>query len=545
MKSKILYALAVLLPLLCIQSCTNPMLDDLRRRLDDHESRLAKVEQNTAVANQEIQALKSLLSAQAGKKMVDSYRPLDDGTGYLLTFTDGTTIKLLHGKDGSSSAVGVKEDPEDHIYYWTLNGSWMLDPNGRKIQAQGLDGVAGVTPLLRVSPKGYWEYSLDGKSWHLITTADGAPVKATGGTGESGLDIKETDTHIIIYFKGQTFMVPKGGGTTGGGTITPPETKITLSEHTKSLVVGEQFTLIATLSPSTLSPENVVWSSSSERVATVAGGVVTAVSAGDAEITATIGGVSASCMVTVTAPRKVLTFELKAHDLHAVTGLFDIIPSESDMSYYASVNDKENWEKNGGTEGIFEYDKRWFSSSGAEWTTVLGSQISTGVKKDLPSKEVGATYLTPDTEYVFYAYGLTEKGEKTSDVSFITFTTPKQVNKGLTFEINVEDILTNGIIATVQPSSDDLQYVVALVRDNYGKFYSKREDLKEKGAWKLIHDETILTKGKYIISPESKDSSKYERMLPGFQYWIVVFGYDEDGITSEVVYYPFTTKKRG
>lgn len=545
MKSKILYALAVLLPLLCIQSCTNPMLDDLRRRLDDHESRLAKVEQNTAVANQEIQALKSLLSAQAGKKMVDSYRPLDDGTGYLLTFTDGTTIKLLHGKDGSSSAVGVKEDPEDHIYYWTLNGSWMLDPNGRKIQAQGLDGVAGVTPLLRVSPKGYWEYSLDGKSWHLITTADGAPVKATGGTGESGLDIKETDTHIIIYFKGQTFMVPKGGGTTGGGTITPPETKITLSEHTKSLVVGEQFTLTVTLSPSTLSPENVVWSSSSERVATVTGGVVTAVSAGDVEITATIGGVSASCMVTVTAPRKVLTFELKAHDLHAVTGLFDIIPSESDMSYYASVTDKENWEKNGGAEGIFEYDKRWFSSSGAEWTTVLGSQISTGVKKDLPSKEVGATYLTPDTEYVFYAYGLTEKGEKTSDVSFITFTTPKQVNKGLTFEINVEDILTNGIIATVQPSSDDLQYVVALVRDNYGKFYSKREDLKEKGAWKLIHDETILTKGKYIISPESKDSSKYERMLPGFQYWIVVFGYDEDGITSEVVYYPFTTKKRG
>ena len=545
MKSKILYALAVLLPLLCIQSCTNPMLDDLRRRLDDHESRLAKVEQNTAVANQEIQALKSLLSAQAGKKMVDSYRPLDDGTGYLLTFTDGTTIKLLHGKDGSSSAVGVKEDPEDHIYYWTLNGSWMLDPNGRKIQAQGLDGVAGVTPLLRVSPKGYWEYSLDGKSWHLITTADGAPVKATGGTSESGLDIKGTDARVIIYFKGQTFMVPKGGGTTGGGTITPPETKITLSEHTKSLVVGEQFTLTVTLSPSTLSPENVVWSSSSERVATVAGGVVTAVSAGDVEITATIGGVSASCMVTVTAPRKVLTFELKAHDLHAVTGLFDIIPSESDMSYYASVTDKENWEKNGGAEGIFEYDKRWFSSSGAEWTTVLGSQISTGVKKDLPSKEVGATYLTPDTEYVFYAYGLTEKGEKTSDVSFITFTTPKQVNKGLTFEINVEDILTNGIIATVQPSSDDLQYVVALVRDNYGKFYSKREDLKEKGAWKLIHDETILTKGKYIISPESKDSSKYERMLPGFQYWIVVFGYDEDGITSEVVYYPFTTKKRG
>lgn len=534
-----------MLPLLCIQSCTNPMLDDLRRRLDDHESRLAKVEQNTAVANQEIQALKSLLSAQAGKKMVDSYRPLDDGTGYLLTFTDGTTIKLLHGKDGSSSAVGVKEDPEDHVYYWTLNGSWMLDPNGRKIQAQGLDGVAGVTPLLRVSPKGYWEYSLDGKSWHLITTADGAPVKATGGTGESGLDIKETDTHIIIYFKGQTFMIPKSGGTTGGGTITPPETKITLNEHTKSLVVGEKFTLIATLSPSTLPAENVVWSSSNERIATVAGGIVTAVSAGDAEITATIGGVSASCMVTVTAPRKVLTFELKAHDLHAVTGLFDIIPSESDMSYYASVTDKENWEKNGGAEGIFEYDKRWFSSSGAEWTTVLGSQISTGVKKDLPSKEVGATTLTPDTEYVFYAYGLTDKGEKTSDVSFITFTTPKQVKKGLTFEINVEDILTNGIIATVKPSSDDLQYVVALVRDNYGKFYSKREDLKEKGAWKLIHDETILTKGKYIISPESKDSSKYERMLPGFQYWIVVFGYDEDGITSEVVYYPFTTKKRG
>ena len=46
------------------------------------------------------------------------------------------------GIDGSAPVVGVKKD-SDGIYYWTINGEWLLGENGEKIKAVGIDGVSG------------------------------------------------------------------------------------------------------------------------------------------------------------------------------------------------------------------------------------------------------------------------------------------------------------------------------------------------------------------------------------------------------------------
>lgn len=75
---------------------------------------------------------------------------------------------------------------------------------------------------------------------------------------------------------------------------------LTVSPTMSSVAVGEADTITATVTPSTYT--NVVWTSSNEGVATVsASGVVTGVSAGTATITATAGGKTATCNVTVTA----------------------------------------------------------------------------------------------------------------------------------------------------------------------------------------------------------------------------------------------------
>ena len=78
-------------------------------------------------------------------------------------------------------------------------------------------------------------------------------------------------------------------------------TGITLSQSSVSLEEGASVSLTATVSPSNATDKNVIWSSSYPGVATVSGGVVTAVSAGTASITATAGGKSAKCEVNVTA----------------------------------------------------------------------------------------------------------------------------------------------------------------------------------------------------------------------------------------------------
>lgn len=75
-------------------------------------------------------------------------------------------------------------------------------------------------------------------------------------------------------------------------------TAISLSSSSESIVKDETATITATTTPSC---QHVTWSSSNPAVATVAGGVITAVAVGTAVITATSGNYSASCAVTVTA----------------------------------------------------------------------------------------------------------------------------------------------------------------------------------------------------------------------------------------------------
>ena len=71
-------------------------------------------------------------------------------------------------------------------------------------------------------------------------------------------------------------------------------------QTTASVVAGSDVTLVATTAPQ--ANFNLVWSSSDKNVATVENGVVTAVAEGEATITASMGAVSATCVVTVEAP---------------------------------------------------------------------------------------------------------------------------------------------------------------------------------------------------------------------------------------------------
>lgn len=86
------------------------------------------------------------------------------------------------------------------------------------------------------------------------------------------------------------------------GVETVDVSSVTLNETTLNLTVGDSFTLIATVNPSNATNGTVTWSSNASGVASVSGGVVSAVAEGQATITATAGGKSATCTVTVSKP---------------------------------------------------------------------------------------------------------------------------------------------------------------------------------------------------------------------------------------------------
>ena len=88
-------------------------------------------------------------------------------------------------------------------------------------------------------------------------------------------------------------------------TVTMPVSGVALDKTSAELQVGKTLTLTATVTPDNATDKAVAWTSSNVAVATVAAnGVVTAKAEGTATITATAGGKTATCTVTVkAAPR--------------------------------------------------------------------------------------------------------------------------------------------------------------------------------------------------------------------------------------------------
>ena len=111
-----------------------------------------------------------------------------------------------------------------------------------------------------------------------------------GGTASSSSSSKRID------FYGADVTVTYEAGNV-------PVTGVTLNKSSTSIEQGSTETLTATVSPSNATDQTVSWSTNNSSVATVSGGVVTAVSTGTAIITVTTndGGFTDTCTVTVTA----------------------------------------------------------------------------------------------------------------------------------------------------------------------------------------------------------------------------------------------------
>ena len=140
----------------------------------NHENRIKDLEELCKQMNTNISSLQTIVTALQNNDYVTAVVPITkkgEVVGYTITFAKSDSITIYHGedgvdgKDGSTPVIGVKQDG-DGIYYWTLNGEWLLDANGNKIKAQGTDGKDGVdaedgtTPQLKIE-NDYWYVSYD------------------------------------------------------------------------------------------------------------------------------------------------------------------------------------------------------------------------------------------------------------------------------------------------------------------------------------------------------------------------------------------------
>lgn len=226
----------LLLITLCVLTFSCNRYDDspIWSELQDLKDRIARLEALCKTMNSNISALEDIVAAlQDNDYITDIYPLTENGVelGYKISFSKSGSITIYHGSDGPpgqdgadgtdgadgsdghTPSIGVRK-AEDGIYYWTLDGEWLLDADGNKIPTTGKDGADGedgtdgtdgadgsdgtdglpgapgepgkngadgITPLLKIEDN-YWYISYDnGLTWEKL-------YKAVGENGVDGAD---------------------------------------------------------------------------------------------------------------------------------------------------------------------------------------------------------------------------------------------------------------------------------------------------------------------------------------------------------------------
>ena len=236
MKKELVMSLGLALSCLACSKYDDSALYGLLAKLDQ---RLGAVEEHVKKANEDIKTLKSLVSAASQGKTITEVKKTDEG--YDLTFSDKQVISIKMGRDGMdghSPKISVALD--GGVYYWQLDGKWLLDTQGQKVRVsgetgpqgipgkdgatgpqgipgkdgaigpQGIPGLDGKTPKLRINA-GKWEVAYGNNDWTPVTVVSSG---TSGATSVEGLDlfknIKETDKEVVITLKsGGTIKLSK------------------------------------------------------------------------------------------------------------------------------------------------------------------------------------------------------------------------------------------------------------------------------------------------------------------------------------------------
>lgn len=193
--------LLAVLAMLC--SCTGMVQDELDRT----RAKLKELKALADTVNLNLERLGVIVDHLDDSHTIEPASLQETEGGYKVSFRDGREIFIAYGKDGQDGKtfipVGARSD-EDGLYYWTLNGEWLLDEDGNMMRAGATDGSDGIVPQIKVED-GFWWISLDGG----LTFDKLASIEEMNGVGVfSEVDISDPSKIVMTLLDGTVLEVP-------------------------------------------------------------------------------------------------------------------------------------------------------------------------------------------------------------------------------------------------------------------------------------------------------------------------------------------------
>lgn len=199
--------IVISLSLLMAGICSCESYDDSlqQEKLDALEERFAKIEQECTTVNSQIGAFQTVIDAIRKNWFVTLVEQTSNG--YDVYFSNGQRVSFDNGVAEDAPVIGVRKG-DDGIYWWTINGELLLDPEGNMVAANSEAVISGaaisVTPLVKAED-GVWYISYDnGTTWNPLGSVENTSVDSLFS------EVSQTETEVVFAFQdGSIITLPK------------------------------------------------------------------------------------------------------------------------------------------------------------------------------------------------------------------------------------------------------------------------------------------------------------------------------------------------
>lgn len=254
-------------------------------------------------------------------------------------------------------------------------------------------------------------------------------------------------------------------------------------------------------------------------------------------------------------------FTIETSQISGLSAVIDIKPQDKNTKYFYWLYEMDRY-----INEFQESDELIIENDIAYWQYVediTGDSWLEHMQNDLVSGDITINssdfynLLLWDTEYIAYAYGLDSLGNVTTPVSKHTFSTLAPEKENTTFDIEISSIEWDdtykkyALEATITPSNPDTRFFTTITNMDWYEWYFSEynegrsdEDFimyeillnTSRPSYEIL-EEMCLT-GTSVYSPAQMRNQYF---TPNKRYGVFVFGMSEDGPTTSLTVYEFTT----